>query len=108
VCVSTWFVAIRAALWLDETVSLFLTKGGFAGITSCQVWFAVILPALLICFLALKIGKGKSFSRQLRVALVAFALASLPFIGNRFTRSYLVMSSSRSRGSHSRGRWLPA
>jgi hypothetical protein len=71
VCVSTWFVAICAPLWLDETVSLFLIEGGFAGITSRQVWFAVILPALLICFLALKIGKGKSFWRQIGVALVA-------------------------------------
>jgi hypothetical protein len=38
VCVSTWFVAIRAPLWLDETVSFFLIKGGFAGIMSRQVW----------------------------------------------------------------------
>jgi hypothetical protein len=197
VCVSTWFVAIHAPLWLDETVSFFLISGGFAGIVSHQVWpdspaysyllllwtkvmgtseitlrfssilpmvgavyllycsarrlfewdlaiiativfclhpiivfasidvrpyafaalainscvlalvslrhndstliaalfglsaacivqfqllFAVILPALLICFLALKGGKGKSFWRQLGVALVAFALAFLPAI----------------------------
>jgi Dolichyl-phosphate-mannose-protein mannosyltransferase len=37
-CVSTWFVAIRAPLWLDEPVSFFLIKGGFAGIMSRQVW----------------------------------------------------------------------
>jgi hypothetical protein len=197
VCVSTWFVAIRAPLWLDETVSFFLIKGGFAGIMSRQVWpdapayscllwlwtkaigtaeitlrissilpmlgavyllycsarklferdialiaaiifcvdpiivfasidvrpyafaalainssvlalvslrhndstwvavlfglaaacivqfqllFAVILPALLFCLLTLKIGKGKSFWRQLGVALVAFTLAFLPAI----------------------------
>src|SRR3984957_17953572 len=197
VCVSTWFVAIRAPLWLDETISFFLIKGGFAGIMSRQVWpdapayscllwlwtraigtaeitlrissilpmvgavyllycsarrlferdlaiiatiifclhpiivfasidvrpyafaalainssvlalvslrhndstwvaalfglsaacivqfqllFAVILPALLICFLALKIGKGKSFWRQLGVVSLAFALAFLPAI----------------------------
>jgi hypothetical protein len=197
VCVSTWFVAIRAPLWLDETVSFFLIKGGFAGIMSRPVWpdapaysyllwlwtkaigtaeitlrissilpmvcavyllycsarrlfewdlaliatiifclhpiivfasidvrpyafaalainssilalvslrhndstwvaaifglaaaciaqfqllFAVILPALLICFLALKIRKGKSFWRQLGVASVTFALAFLPAI----------------------------
>jgi len=35
---STWFILIRAPLWLDETVSLFLIKGGFAGIMSRQVW----------------------------------------------------------------------
>ena len=36
--ISTWFIVIRAPLWLDETVSLFLIKGGFAGIMSRQVW----------------------------------------------------------------------
>jgi hypothetical protein len=197
VCVCTWFVAVRAPLWLDETVSFFLIKGGFAGIMSRQAWpdapaysyllslwtevlgtaeitlrissilpmvgavyllycsarrlfewdlaiiatiifclhpiivfasidvrpyafaalainssiltlislrhndstwvaaifglaaasivqfqllFAVILPALLICFLALKIRKGRSFWRQLGVASVVFALAFLPAI----------------------------
>ena len=38
VSISTWFIVIRAPLWLDETVSLFLIKGGFAGIMSRQVW----------------------------------------------------------------------
>jgi Dolichyl-phosphate-mannose-protein mannosyltransferase len=36
--ISTWLIVIRAPLWLDETVSFFLTKGGFAGIMSRQVW----------------------------------------------------------------------
>ena len=38
ISLSTWFIVIRAPLWLDETVSLFLIKGGFAGIMSRQVW----------------------------------------------------------------------
>jgi hypothetical protein len=38
VSISTWFLVIRAPLWLDETVSLFLIKGGLAGIMSRQVW----------------------------------------------------------------------
>jgi hypothetical protein len=197
VCISTWFVAIRAPLWLDETVSFFLIRGGFAGIMSRQMWpdspaylyllwlwtkvigtaeitlrissvlpmagaayllycsarrlferdvaiiatiifclhpiivfaaidvrpyafaalainasilalvslwhndstwvaalfglaaacivefqllFAVILPALLLCFLALKTAKTKSFWTQLGVASVAFAAAFLPAI----------------------------
>lgn len=197
VCISTWFVAIRAPLWLDETVSFFLTRGGFEGIMSRLAWpdspvylyllwlwtkaigtteitlrissvlpmagavyllycsarklfewdvaiiaaiifclhpiivfasidvrpyafaalamnasilalvslphndstwaaalfgfaaacvvefqllFAVILPALLLCFLALKTGKGKSFWTQLSIASVAFAVAFLPTI----------------------------
>ena len=197
VSISIWFVAIRAPLWLDETVSIFLIKGGFSGIMSRQVWpdapayscilwlwtkatgrgevtlrilsvlvmlgavyllyrsarilfdrdvaiiaavifcvdpivifasidirpyafavlaitssifillrlrhnnsswlaalfgfsaacivylqllFAVILPALAICFLAPKIGDRKTLVRQLGVALVVFALAFLPVI----------------------------
>ena len=195
--VSIWFIAIRAPLWLDETVSIFLIRGGFAGIMSRQVWpdapaysfilwlwskalgrgeitlrilsvltmlgavyllyraarelferdvaviaaivfclhpivifeaidirpyafaalaitssililvrlrynnslwlaglfgfsaacivylqllFAVILPALAICFIALKIGDRKTLLRQLGIALVVFALAFLPII----------------------------
>jgi uncharacterized membrane protein len=38
VSISTWFIVIRAPLWLDETVSLFLIKDGFAGILSRQIW----------------------------------------------------------------------
>src|SRR3984957_3682165 len=38
VSLSTWFIVIRAPLWLDETVSMFLIKGGWAGIRSRQVW----------------------------------------------------------------------
>jgi hypothetical protein len=38
ISVSTWFIVIRAPPWLDETVSIFLIKGGFAGIMSRQVW----------------------------------------------------------------------
>jgi hypothetical protein len=38
VSISTWFITIRAPLWLDETVSLFLIKGGFAAIMSRRVW----------------------------------------------------------------------
>jgi hypothetical protein len=36
--ISIWFIAIRAPLWLDETVSIYLIRGGFAGIMSRQVW----------------------------------------------------------------------
>jgi hypothetical protein len=196
VSVSTWFVAIRAPLWLDETISLFLIRGGFRGIMR-QAWpdapaysyllwlwtkvmgtseiglrissilpmlgavcllyyaarklfeedvafiatilfvlhpivvfasidvrpyafaalavnasililvslrysnstwlaalfglsaacivqfhllFAVILPGLFVCFLALKIGEGRAFWRQLGVALVGFVLGLLPAI----------------------------
>jgi hypothetical protein len=38
VSISPWFLAIRAPLWLDETVSMFLIQGGFSGIMSRQAW----------------------------------------------------------------------
>jgi hypothetical protein len=38
VSISIWFLAIRAPLWLDETVSFFTIKGGFAQILSRQGW----------------------------------------------------------------------
>src|ERR1700691_2214337 len=38
VSISIWFIPIRAPLWLDETVSIYLIQGGFAGIMSRQVW----------------------------------------------------------------------
>jgi hypothetical protein len=37
VSISTWLVAIRAPLWVDETISLFLLKDGFSGIAR-QMW----------------------------------------------------------------------
>ena len=46
--ISIWFIAIRAPLWLDETVSIFLIQGGFAGIMSRQVW--PDSPAIRACF----------------------------------------------------------
>jgi len=38
VSISTWFIAVRAPLWLDETVSFFHIKAGFSGISSRQGW----------------------------------------------------------------------
>jgi hypothetical protein len=38
VAISLWFIAIRSPLWLDETVSFFLIKGGFREIISRQGW----------------------------------------------------------------------
>jgi hypothetical protein len=51
-----------------------------ACIVQFQLLFAVILPALAVCFVVLKIGDRKTFWRQLGVALVVFAFAFLPVI----------------------------
>jgi 4-amino-4-deoxy-L-arabinose transferase-like glycosyltransferase len=38
VSISTWFLAIRSPLWLDETVSYFIVKGKVSEILSRQGW----------------------------------------------------------------------
>ena len=56
----------------------------FGVLAACIVYFhfllIVILPALALCFIALKIGDRKALWRQGAVALAAFALAFLPVI----------------------------
>jgi Dolichyl-phosphate-mannose-protein mannosyltransferase len=56
----------------------------FGVLGACTVYFhfllIVILPALAICFIAIKIGDRKALWRQGGVALAAFALAFLPVI----------------------------
>ena len=51
-----------------------------AGIVEFQLLFASILPALAICFVALKLGSPQVLWRQLSVALVTFTVALLPTI----------------------------
>jgi hypothetical protein len=48
VSISLWFIAIRAPLWLDETISYFLIKGGFREIMSRQGWPEVPLYYQLV------------------------------------------------------------
>ena len=51
-----------------------------AWIVYFQFLFVIILPALVLCFLAVKVGDRKTLWRQLGVALVTFSLAFLPVI----------------------------
>ena len=51
-----------------------------ASILWFQYLFAVILPVLLLLFLALKVGSRRTMWRQFGVALAAFVLAILPAI----------------------------
>jgi len=51
-----------------------------ACIVQFQLLFAVILPALVVCFVVLKMDDRKTLWRQLRIALIVFAVACLPVI----------------------------
>ena len=64
---------------------------------ACIVWFhylfIVILPALVLCFFAIKICDRKTLWRQFGIALAAFALAFLPVIPG-------VLDMIRTGGTH--------
>ena len=51
-----------------------------ACIVQFQLLFAAILPALLLCFVTLKVNNRKVLWRQLSVALLVFAFACLPVV----------------------------
>src|SRR5271163_5325021 len=72
--ISVWFVAIRAPLWLDETVSFFLIKGGFPGIMSRQVWPDAPAYSFLLWLWTKAMGTGEL---MLRVSSVLPMLAAV-------------------------------
>ena len=75
--------AILALVRLRDNNSNWMAAAfGFAAacIVQFQLLFAVILPALVICFISLKLRERKVLWRQLGVALAVFAVASLPAI----------------------------
>jgi hypothetical protein len=57
--ISVWFIAIRAPLWLDETISFFLIKGGFAEIMSRQGWPDVPVYYYLLWLWTKVMGTGE-------------------------------------------------
>jgi hypothetical protein len=57
--ISTWFIAIRAPLWLDETISFFVIKGGFSQILSRQGWPSVPAYPYLLWLWAKAVGTGE-------------------------------------------------
>jgi Dolichyl-phosphate-mannose-protein mannosyltransferase len=63
----------------------------------CIMWFhllfAVILPALVVCFFAVKWSNGRAQWKQFGIALTAFSLALLPVVP-------LCLSVLRTRGTH--------
>ena len=74
ISLSTWFIVIRAPLWLDETVSIFLIKGGFAGIMSRQVWPDAPAYSCLLWLWTKVMGTGEI---MLRISSVLPMLAAV-------------------------------
>ena len=73
VSISTWFIAIRAPLWLDETISFFVIKDGFSRILSRQGWPAVPAYPYLLWIWAKAVGTGET---ALRVSSVLAMLGA--------------------------------
>jgi hypothetical protein len=72
VSISVWLLPIRAPLWLDETISLFIVKGGFSEILSRQGWPGVPAYPYLLCLWAKVMGTGEITLRILSfVAMLA-------------------------------------
>ncbi len=59
VSISVWFLAIRAPLWLDETISLFIIKKGFWEIPSRQGWPGVPAYPYLLWLWVKVMGTGE-------------------------------------------------
>jgi uncharacterized membrane protein len=74
VSISTWFIAIRAPLWLDETISFFVIKGRFSEIISRQGWPGVPAYPYLLWLWARAVGAGEI---ALRMSSVLAMLAAV-------------------------------
>jgi 4-amino-4-deoxy-L-arabinose transferase-like glycosyltransferase len=74
VSILIWFFAIRAPLWLDETVSFYLIRGGFAGIMSRQVWPDSPVYSCLLWLWTKALGTGEI---SLRISSVLPMLAAV-------------------------------
>ena len=83
VSISIWFIAIRAPLWLDETVSFFVIKGGFSKILSRQGWPGVPAYPFLLWLWTKAMGTGEI---TLRISSVLAMLGAV----------YLLYRSARS------------
>ena len=74
VSVSVWLLPIRAPLWLDETISLFVIKDGFREILSRQGWPGVPAYPYLLWLWVKVMGRGEI---TLRIASIAAMLAAV-------------------------------
>jgi Dolichyl-phosphate-mannose-protein mannosyltransferase len=72
VSISTWFITIRAPLWLDETVSVFLIQGGPSTIVTRRFWPDSQVYSFLLWLWTRAVGTGE----------IALRLSSvLPMLG---------------------------
>ena len=74
VSISTWFITIRAPLWLDETVSFFVIKGRFSEIMHRQGWPGVPAYPCLLWIWAKGVGTGEIALRISSVLAMAGAV----------------------------------
>ncbi len=65
--ISLWFIAIRAPLWLDETVSYFWIKGGFRELISRQGWPTVPAYSFVLWLWTKMLGTGEITLRILSI-----------------------------------------
>jgi hypothetical protein len=82
VSISIWFIAIRAPLWLDETVSFYVIKGGFSKIIVRQGWPGVPAYSYFLWLWTKAMGTGEIALRMSSV---------LPMLG----AVYLLYRSAR-------------
>jgi uncharacterized membrane protein len=75
--ISIWFLAIRAPLWLDETISYFIIKGPRSEILTRQGWPGVPAYPYLLWFWTRIAGTGEIAMRMLSVLAMLAAVALL-------------------------------
>jgi hypothetical protein len=63
VSIATWFIVIRAPLWLDETVSFYLIQGGLKGILARPVWPDSPIYSCLLLLWTEVVGTGEVMLR---------------------------------------------
>ena len=91
--VSLWLIAMRAPLWLDETVSMFLIQGGFHGIATRQVWPDSPAYSCLLYLWTVVFGRGEITLRLLSV-LAMLVAAGLLYLTARalFSRDIAIVA----------------
>ena len=91
--ISVWFLAIRAPLWLDETISYFIIRGPRSEIMYRQGWPGVPAYPYLLWFWTRMAGTGEIAMRMLSV-LAMLAAAALLYLAARkmFERDIAIIA----------------